>query len=80
MSHRVVEVHEDDHGGWSYWTVIVDVPERFAVPAPVNWETAEADWIPDTELDGLEMLGAFRRTLIRLGLLENVTGRERGPG
>jgi 8-oxo-dGTP pyrophosphatase MutT (NUDIX family) len=26
---NVVEVHEDDHGGWSYWTVVVEVPERF---------------------------------------------------
>jgi 8-oxo-dGTP diphosphatase len=75
---RVVDVHEDDHGGWSYWTVIVDVPERFVVPAPGNWETAEAGWIPHAELAGLELLVAFRRTLIRLGLLDDA-GRERGP-
>src|SRR5688500_17960337 len=29
--YEVAEVHEDDHGGWSYWTLVVDVPERFEV-------------------------------------------------
>jgi len=68
---RVVDVHEDDHGGWSYWTVIVEVPQRFAVPAAaeLNWETAEAGWIPDHRLPGLELHSAFRRTLLRLRFL-----------
>lgn len=68
--YRVVEVHQDDHGGWSYWTVIVEVAQPFPVPAePANWETAEASWVSHAELDGLELLGAFRQTLMRLGLL-----------
>jgi len=63
-------VHEDDHGGWSYWTIIVDVAERFAPSAiALNWETAETGWIPQDRLAELELLGAFRRTLIRLGFL-----------
>lgn len=70
--HRVVSVHEDDHGGWSYWTVVVDVAERFEVPAPVNWETAEAAWVAHSDLARLELLGAFRQTLVRLGLLEGL--------
>src|SRR4051812_28815739 len=65
----VVEVHEDDHGGWSYWTIVVEVAEPFPVPAPANWETAEAGWIPHARLADLELLGAFRSTLIRIGIL-----------
>ena len=64
----VVDTHEDDHGGWSYWTVIVDVPERFAA-AVHNWETAETGWIAHSELAGLELLAPFRATLVRLGLI-----------
>jgi ADP-ribose pyrophosphatase YjhB (NUDIX family) len=69
---RVVAVHEDDHGGWSYWTIVVEVSEPFAVPATVNWETAEAGWIPHARLADLELLAAFRRTLVRLGILDEV--------
>ena len=68
----VAEIHEDDHGGWSYWTVVVDVPERFGPPAgaALNWETAETGWVPHHRLAGLELHGAFRRTLVRLGFLD----------
>ena len=65
----VVEVHEDDHGGWSYWTVVVEVPQPFAAPVTVNWETAETAWVAVDRLAELELHGAFRATLIRLGLL-----------
>ena len=74
----VVDVHEDDHGGWSYWTVVVDVPERFAPPAPANWETAETGWIHHDRLAELELLAAFRRTLVRLGYLVE-SGQEITP-
>lgn len=69
---QVVEVHEDDHGGWSYWTVVVEVGERFALPAAgaLNWETAETEWVPHHRLDRLELHSAFRRTLLRLGFLD----------
>lgn len=65
----VIDVHEDDHGGWSYWTVIVEVPERFAVPAPSHWETDEVGWFPEDRLSEIELLDAFRRTLVRLGVV-----------
>jgi hypothetical protein len=67
--HRVAEVHEDDHGGWSYWTVVVDVAERFAVPSAANWETAEMTWVGHDRLTELELLPAFREMLRRLGYL-----------
>ncbi len=65
----VVETFEDDQGGWSYWTIVVDVPERFAVPGSLGWETAEARWVPRDEIAGLELFDAFRRTLRTLGLI-----------
>lgn len=65
----VAGIHEDDHGGWSYWTVLVDVPHRFDPPGRLSWETAEAGWIPGDELHRLELFDAFEATLRRLGLL-----------
>ncbi|HVW30898.1 MAG TPA: NUDIX hydrolase [Acidimicrobiia bacterium] len=64
----VAAVHEDDHGGWSYTTVIVDVPERFTATVQ-NWETAETGWIAHHALAELELLEPFRATLVRLGLI-----------
>jgi len=66
---RVVDVHEDDHGGWSYWTVVVEVAERFALSAPLNWETAETGWFEHQRVGELELLPPFRHTLGRLGFL-----------
>ncbi|HVF32830.1 MAG TPA: NUDIX hydrolase [Acidimicrobiales bacterium] len=66
--YEVVEQYEDDHGGWSYWTLVVDVPEPFEAPATLTWETSEARWVRRSELGELELFGAFRATLDRLGL------------
>jgi len=66
--YAVVTTHEDDHGGWSYWTVVVDVPARFTATVH-NWETAETGWVAEHDLARLELLAAFRATLARLGLL-----------
>lgn len=66
---RVALVHEDDHGGWSYWTVVVDVDERFPLPTGVNWETSEVRWVSADELAGLSLLPPFRATLTTLGFL-----------
>jgi 8-oxo-dGTP diphosphatase len=65
----VVDVYEDDHGGWSYWTVVIEVGERFDLPVAVNWETAETDWVRHDRLIELELHSAFRQTLGRLGFL-----------
>ena len=66
--YEVAEIHEDDHGGWSYWTLVLDVPERFE-PRVLSWETAECRWVRATELSELDLFDAFRATLSRLGLL-----------
>ncbi len=65
---ELVQEHEDDQGGWSYVTLVVDVAERFPLPDTLTWETAEVRWVPVRELDRLELFGAFRDTLARLGL------------
>jgi 8-oxo-dGTP diphosphatase len=67
--HQVALVHEDDHGGWTYWTVVVDVAERFPPPDTLNWETSEVRWVRAGELPGLPLYDAFGATLSRLGLL-----------
>jgi hypothetical protein len=45
------------------------MPNRFDPPAILTWETAEAKWVPASELTTLELFGAFRETLHRLGML-----------
>ena len=69
-AYEVAHEHEDDHGGWSYTTIVLDVPQRFDPPAAHSWETAECRWVPASELAELELFGAFRATLTRLGLLD----------
>lgn len=66
---RVAQIHEDDHGGWSYWTVVLDVDEPFPLPATTNWETADVRWAGEEELRQLPLLPPFRATMIRLGFL-----------
>lgn len=66
---EVAHHHADDHGGWIYWTYVLDVPERFAVPTELHWETAEARWVPVAEVMRYELFDAFAQTLDHLGLI-----------
>lgn len=66
---EVAGVHQDDHGGWSYWTVIVDVAERFDAPRSLNWETSEVAWVRRDDIASLELFDAFEATLRHLDLL-----------
>src|SRR3954451_23908446 len=66
---EVAQIYEDDHGGWSYTTIVLDVPERFVPPDAFGWETAEARWGTAQELRQLELFDDFERTLGLLGLL-----------
>jgi 8-oxo-dGTP diphosphatase len=67
-AHRIVTVYRDDHGGWSYWTIVADVDHRFEVPTALSWETAEARWVRAEEVRTLELFGAFRESLVHLGI------------
>ena len=66
---RIDTVYEDDHGGWSYWTVVVDVDEPFDPPTALHWETAATAWVTVEELATLELHAAFAATVRRLGIL-----------
>ena len=66
--HVVADIHEADHGGWSYWTVIVDVPGRFPLPVGLNWETDDVRWVRRGDIRQLELFGPFAVTLEKLGL------------
>ena len=66
---EVADVFEDDCGGWSYWTWLVDVAERNEGREVLNWETDEVRWVTATELAELDLFEAFRVTLHRFGVL-----------
>jgi 8-oxo-dGTP pyrophosphatase MutT (NUDIX family) len=65
----VVTSHVDDHGGWSYTTVVVDVAERFDLPPAFSWETDDARWFASHELHTVDLFAPVRVTLTRLGFL-----------
>jgi 8-oxo-dGTP diphosphatase len=65
---EIAEEYQDDHGGWSYWTLVVDVATPFDAPETLTWETSEVRWVRRSELHQFELFGAFRDTLHRLGL------------
>jgi 8-oxo-dGTP diphosphatase len=65
----VVTIFEDDHGGWSYWTIVLEVPEPFEPPAVLHWETAATAWVTAEELLGMELFPAFRAALRHLGVV-----------
>jgi ADP-ribose pyrophosphatase YjhB (NUDIX family) len=66
---EVTAVHEDNHGGWSYWTVVVDLPAPFTPPDRLHWETAATAWVTAAELVELDLHPGFRDMLGRLSLL-----------
>lgn len=73
-SYDIVEIYEDDHGGWSYWTHLIEVPDRFDLPDSMNPELTEARWIQAHELHELELLDAFAETLKRLNIISGSSG------
>jgi 8-oxo-dGTP diphosphatase len=48
----------DDHGGWSYRTVIASVPRTLPVRA-VSSETSQAAWVPADDVTGLALHPGF---------------------
>ena len=54
----VTGVLRDDHGGWSYQTVVAKAREPFAVRS-ASGETAEVDWMPGDEVGRLALHPGF---------------------
>jgi 8-oxo-dGTP pyrophosphatase MutT (NUDIX family) len=69
LDHEVVHIHEHDELGWSYWTVVLELPSPFDLPTQLHWETAAAAWVTLDELAGLDLHPGFRAALLRLELL-----------
>ena len=64
----IVRVHwlsREDHGGWSYDTVIGSVPERVDV-RPRSFESADVAWIPASEATSRKLFPAFAESWRRL--------------
>jgi 8-oxo-dGTP pyrophosphatase MutT (NUDIX family) len=57
-------VHTDDHGGWTYHTVVTDTPERFD-PVVVGWEVGIGGhrWCTREELTALHLHPGFAASL-----------------
>lgn len=79
-SYEVIEVHEDDHGGWSYWTHLVEVNHQFSLPSSTNPELSEVRWAQAHELHHLELFEAFALTLQRLGIISDTPSHDRSVG
>ncbi len=58
-------LHTDDHGGWTYWTVLATAPHL--VPADgQSRETAEVRWVRRDEVRRLPLHPGFAATWARL--------------
>jgi 8-oxo-dGTP diphosphatase len=57
---RVQGILSDDHGNWSYETVIGELARPVAV-RPANWETAEAAWVASGAVGDLDLHPGFAR-------------------
>lgn len=66
---QVLDEFEDDHGGWSYRTFLLGVSAPFVEAPVLNWETDELAWVISAELEQMDLFGAFRVTLEKLGIL-----------
>ena len=51
---RVLRVRPDDHGGWSYDTVVAGTAIRLDV-APANSESLALRWVPEPEVAALRL-------------------------
>ncbi len=51
----------DDHGGWSYTTVVGRAPGLLAVQ-PLDGESIALEWVPLAEVDDRELHPGFART------------------
>jgi 8-oxo-dGTP pyrophosphatase MutT (NUDIX family) len=72
---RVHWLSAEDHGGWSYETVIGSVAERADV-RPRSFESAQVAWVPESEVEDKKLFPAFadswprlRRSLSRVVLV-----------
>lgn len=58
---RVERVHVDDHGGWSYSSVLATA-DRPLTAGPLSRETADVCWVRADEVTGLDLHPGFAAT------------------
>ncbi|WP_254877118.1 NUDIX domain-containing protein [Verrucosispora sp. NA02020] len=75
-SARFELVVRDDHGGWSYDTVIVSFDQRAAV-RPVEDESVAVDWVPLSEVQDLRLHPGFAASWPKIqSALDDMWGTE----
>ena len=57
------EVSRDDHGGWTYDTVLADARRTF--PTTANQESESLEWIPLEAVDSMALHPGFASTWLR---------------
>jgi 8-oxo-dGTP diphosphatase len=57
----VDRLHHDDHGGWSYWTVIASVDSALTA-TPNGHETAQMLWVATDDVTDLSLHPGFAAT------------------
>jgi 8-oxo-dGTP diphosphatase len=57
----IVDVVADNHGDWSYWTVVATVEAPFPISA-ASAETSAARWVPAAEVAALALHPGFAAT------------------
>jgi 8-oxo-dGTP diphosphatase len=60
-SYRLAGCYVDDHGGWSYTTVVGQAPEPM-LPTGLTHETLEVRWVPVDSLGELPLHPGFAAT------------------
>jgi 8-oxo-dGTP diphosphatase len=60
-AYRVVGRHVDDHGGWSY-TTVVGLAGSLVLPTGLTAETLEVRWVPVAHIRELELHPGFAAT------------------
>jgi 8-oxo-dGTP diphosphatase len=58
---RIHGLLDDDHGGWSYQTLLADATGAFDVQ-PVSPEAPEVAWVPEDKVDALPLHPGFAAT------------------
>ena len=66
---EIIQTFEDNYGGWSYWTFLMEVAVRHEGEERLNWENDEVRWVAREALSELDLFGAFRTTLHEFGVL-----------
>jgi 8-oxo-dGTP diphosphatase len=64
-AYEVTGCHVDDHGGWSYTTVVAKAREAI-VPTGLTGETLEVRWVPADHLHELPLHPGFAATWERV--------------